>query len=74
MTKYKQQYNDTRKALIEMLSWATSAARYESSNPYMIPVIKSSMQTIAKIDGLKDYLNVELNTSKYNAEYDAKHH
>jgi hypothetical protein len=73
MPKYKQQYIETRKALIDLLSWATSSARYESSNPYMIPVIKSSMQTIAKIDKLENYLDLKLENSRYNQEYDKTH-
>jgi len=66
---YKQKYELTRKALIDLLSWSTSGARYESSNPYMIPAIKNNMKIIAAIDGIKDYLSIELNTAKYDNEY-----
>lgn len=66
---YKQKYELTRMALIDMLSWSTSGARYESSNPYMISAIKNNMKIIAAIDGIKDYLNVELNTAKYDNAY-----
>ena len=43
-------------SLRDLLSWATSSARYQSTNPYMIPAIKRSMKTLADIEGIKDYL------------------
>jgi hypothetical protein len=64
MDKYKQ----TRKALEDLLAWSTSSARYQSTNPYCIPVIKNAMQTLATIDGLESYLDLPLDTAKYNKQ------
>jgi len=52
--------------LIDLLSWATSSARYESTNPYLIPVIKRCMKTLAELEGYKDYLELPLDTQYYN--------
>jgi hypothetical protein len=72
MTNKKQLQQDCadyRNALIELLGWATSGARYQSCNPYGIPIIKTSMQLIATKDGIQDYLNVEIPTAKFDHNY-----
>ena len=54
-----------RAALRDMLSWATSGARYQSMNPYLMPVIKRNMKFLASLEGYNDYLNLPLDTSYY---------
>ena len=52
-------------ALKDMLSWATSGARYQDANPYMLPVVKRNMKLLASIDGINDYLDLPLDTEYY---------
>lgn len=63
MTKNERQL---KAALKDMLSWATSGARYQSTNPYMIPAIKRNMTLLASIDGIENYLDLPLDTAYYD--------
>jgi len=64
---YKQKYELTRLALENLLAWSTSSKRYQSSNPYMILPIKSAMKTLTTIDGKTDYLDLKLDTAKFDS-------
>jgi hypothetical protein len=63
---YKQKYEQTRLALEDVLSWATSSRRYQAANPYMIMPIKNAMKTLTTIDNINNYLDLPLHTEQYD--------
>lgn len=51
---------DLKKALANLLEWAVGNRGSKSGNPYMFPEVKNALEVLAKIEGIKNYLDVDI--------------
>ena len=47
------------KSLCNLLEWAKGNKGSKHSNPYCVPEVKSALEHLAKLQGIKDYLDAK---------------
>ena len=50
---------DLLKSLCNLLEWAKGNKGSKHINPYGVPEVKSALETLAKLQGIKDYLDAK---------------